>query len=242
MRALLIRCYPASWRERYGDEFASILDERPLGPFDIADILLGALDARLRMRDRRTGLTKRKGFNMSLRIGGIAAILGAAILAIAWFLGYGVVAVEDQLLWLLLVIGLGLLLVAITGLTAFQGRAYPGLSWAAFGLLTIGTIIAVVGFLGAAVGQDGFWNFGALGFLMALVGTMLFAIATYRTAALSRGAAVLLGIGAALPFLGAILGQIVLMPVAMAIFLVGWFLLGLQAIRLDSPATDPRPA
>ena len=242
MKALLIRCYPAAWRERYGDEFASILDERPLGPFDVADILLGALDARLRMRDRRAGLTERKGFNMSLRIGGIAAILGAVILATAWFLGYGLVAVEDQLLWLLLVIGLGLLLVAITGLTAFQARAHPGLSWAAFGLLTIGTIIAIVGFLGAALGRDGFWNFGALGFLMSLVGTMLFAIATYRTAALSRGAAVLLGIGAALPFVGAVLGQIALMPVAMAIFLVGWFLLGIQAIRLDSPATDPRPA
>ena len=242
MKTLLIRCYPAAWRERYGDEFASILDERPLGPFDVADVLLGALDARLRMRGRRAALTERKGFNMSLRIGGIAAILGAVILAFAWFLGYGLVAVEDQLLWLLLVIGLGLLLVAITGLTAFQARAHPGLSWAAFGLLTIGTIIAVVGFLGAALGRDGFWNFGALGFLMALVGTMLFAIATYRTAALSRGAAVLLGVGAALPFVGAILGQIVLMPVAMAIFLMGWFLLGLQAIRLDSPTTDPRPA
>ena len=128
MKALLIRCYPAVWRERYGDEFASILDERPLGPFDVADILLGALDARLRMRGRRAGLTERKGFNMSLRIGGIAAILGAATLAVTWFLGYGLVAVEDQLVWLLLVIGLGLLLVAITGLTAFQARVHPGLS------------------------------------------------------------------------------------------------------------------
>ena len=81
MKTLLIRCYPAVWRERYGDEFASILDERPLGPFDVADILLGALDARLRMRDRRAGLTERKGFNMSLRIGGIAAILAAVSLA-----------------------------------------------------------------------------------------------------------------------------------------------------------------
>jgi len=136
MKTLLIRCYPAAWRERYGDEFASILDERPLGPFDVADILLGALDARLRMRDRRAGLTERKGFNMSLRIGGIAAILAAVSLASAWFLGYGFVAVEDRFVWLLLVIGLGLLIVAIAGLTAFQGRAYPGASWAAFGLLT----------------------------------------------------------------------------------------------------------
>ena len=76
MRTLLIRCYPAAWRERYGDEFASILEERPLGPFDVADIILGALDARLRVRDRRAGVTQRKGFSMSLRIGGIAAILG----------------------------------------------------------------------------------------------------------------------------------------------------------------------
>ena len=140
------------------------------------------------------------------------------------------------------VIGLGLLLVAITGLTAFQARAYPGLSWAAFGMLVVGTIVAFIGFFGAWLGRDGFWNFGALGVLMALVGTMLFAIATYRTAALSRGAAVLLGVGAALPFLGMVLGQVMLMPVAMALFLIGWFLLGLQAIRLDSPATDPRPA
>jgi hypothetical protein len=242
MRKLLVRCYPAAWRERYGDEFEAILEERPLGPFDVADILLGALDARLRMRDRRAGLTQGKGFSMSLRIGGIAAILAAAILAIAWFLGYGFVQVEDQFLWLLLVIGLGLLLVAITGLTAFQARAYPGMSWAAFGLFTIGTIIAVVGLVGAALDRDGFWNFGALGFLMALIGTMLFAIATYRTAALSRGAAVLLGAGSVLPFVGLISGQNVLLAAALVCFLIGWFLLGVQAIRLDRPATDPRPA
>ena len=245
MRTLLIRCYPAVWRERYADEFEAILEERPLGPFDVADILLGAIDARLRLRDRRAGLNQRKGFTMSLRIGGIAAILGAATLAVAWVLGSGYVVVNDvsaALAGLLLLIGLGLLLVAIAGLTAFQARTYPGLSWVACGVLVVGTIIAFVGFFGAWLGQDGFWNFGALGFLMALVGTMLFAIATYRTAALSRGAAVLLGVGAVLPFVGGIAGQIVLMPVAIAIFLLGWFLLGLQAIRLDTPAADPRAA
>ena len=242
MRTLLIRCYPATWRERYGDEFASILDERPLGPFDVADILLGAFDARLRLRGRRAGVTQGKGFSMSLRIGGIAAILAAASLASAWLLGYGFFAVEDQLVWLLLVVGLGLLLVAITGLTAFQARAYPGLSWAAFGLLTIGTIAAVVGFVGAALGQDGFWNFGALGVLTAFVGTMLFAIATYRTAALSRGAAVLLGVGTVLPFASMVSGFYVFVVAGLVCLLVGWFLLGVQAIRLDRPATDPRPA
>ena len=50
MRSFLIRCYPARWRARYGDEFEAILEERPLGPFDVADILLGAFDAQLRLR------------------------------------------------------------------------------------------------------------------------------------------------------------------------------------------------
>ncbi len=242
MRTLLIRCYPTAWRERYGDEFASILEERPLGPFDVADIVLGALDARLRMRDRRSGLNQRKGFSMSLRIGGIAAILGAATLAIAWFLGYGFLAVDGSVAGLLLVVGLGLLLVAIAGLTAFQARAYPGLSWAAFGLLTVGTISAAIGFVGAGLGRDGFWNLGALGVLIALVGTMLFSIVTYRTAALSRGAAVLLAAGSVLPFMAMVSSFYVFVVAALVCFLLGWFVLGVQAIRIDRLATDSRPA
>ena len=242
MRTLLIRCYPATWRERYGDEFEAVLEERPLGPFDVADVLLGALDARLRMRDRRAGLTQGKGFSMSLRIGGIAAILGATALATAWFLGAGPVKVDDTLNWFMLLVGLALLVVAIAGLTAFQARTYPGLSWAACGLLTAGTIVAAIGFFGAWLGQDGFWNLGALGVLMGLVGTMLFAIATYRTAALSRGAAVLLGAGTVLPFVTMASSFYVFVVVALVCWLLGWFLLGVQAIRLDRPSTDPRPA
>jgi hypothetical protein len=243
MRALLIRCYPAVWRERYGDEFEAVLDERPLGPFDVADILLGALDARLRLRDRRAGLSQRKGFSMSLRIGGIAAILGAMSLATAWFLGSGFFAVNDTLAGFLLLLGLGLLLVAVAGLTAFQARIDPALSWAAFVLLAIGTIVAMVAFVGAAtLGGDGYWNLGTLGLLTAIFGTLLFAIVTYQTAALSRGAALLLAAGAVLPFVGMVSSLTILVVPALLCFLLGWFLLGIQAIRLDRPATDPRPA
>jgi len=243
MRTLLIRCYPAAWRERYGDEFASILDERPLGPFDVADILLGALDARLRLRDRRAGVTQRKGFIMSLRIGGIAAILGAVSLATAWFLGSGFFAVNDTFAGFLLLLGLGLLLVAVAGLTAFQARIDPALSWAAFALLAIGTIVAMVAFVGAAVlGGDGYWNLGMLGLLTAIFGTLLFAIVTYQTAALSRGAALLLAAGAVIPFVGMVTSQAILIVPALICFLLGWFILGIQAIRLDRPATDASPA
>jgi hypothetical protein len=242
MRALLIRCYPAAWRERYGDEFASILDERPLGPFDVADILLGALDARLRLRDRRAAVTQRKGFSMSLRIGGIAAILGATALATAWILGSGLVEVEDTLTWLMLLVGTAFLLIGVAGLSAFQARIDPALSWVAFALLGFGTIVALVGVVGTALGRDGFWDLGFLGLLTTLFGTLLFAIVTYQTAALSRGAAILLAAGAVIPFVGMITSQAILVVPALVCFLLGWFLLGVQAIRLDRPATDANPA
>ena len=79
MRSLLIRLYPARWRARYGDEFEAILEERPLGPFDVADILLGALDAQLRLRGRGADIHEGTGFSMSLRLGGAAAIVGAVL-------------------------------------------------------------------------------------------------------------------------------------------------------------------
>ena len=59
MTRLLLRCYPARWRARYGDEFEALLDEASLGPFDVADILLGAIDARLRLRGRNTDIGRR---------------------------------------------------------------------------------------------------------------------------------------------------------------------------------------
>lgn len=242
MKALLIRCYPAAWRERYGDEFAAVLDERPLGPFDVADILLGALDARLRFRDRRADLTERKGFTMSLRIGGIAAILGASALAVAWFLGSGLFAVNDTVAALALVVGLALLLIGVAGLSAFQARIDPTLSWAAFGFFGVGMIVAFVGFVGAWLGRDGFWDFGALGVIVALVGTLFFAILTYQTRALSRGAALLLAVGSVLPFAAMVSGQMILVAGALFCFLLGWFVLGIQAIRLDRPASDASPA
>ena len=47
MTSLLLRFFPARWRARYGDEFEALLAERPIGPFDVADVLLAAIDAHL---------------------------------------------------------------------------------------------------------------------------------------------------------------------------------------------------
>jgi hypothetical protein len=41
----LLKLYPPVWRARYGDEMASLLDERPPGARERVDLVRGALDA-----------------------------------------------------------------------------------------------------------------------------------------------------------------------------------------------------
>jgi len=47
LHRVLLRCYPAAWRERYGAEFLALLEERPPGLRHALDIISAALDARL---------------------------------------------------------------------------------------------------------------------------------------------------------------------------------------------------
>ena len=246
MTKFLIRLYPARWRARYGDEFAAILEERPLGPFDVADILLGAFDAQLRLRKVGTDIAPGRGLSMSLRIGGIAAILGAALWATSIVLGIGVVAdVEPIVPGILLIAGSLALLVALASLSAFQARVHPILSWAAVAVTAVGMIVVIVGIVGMQLFRHGYWDVFLAGILGVVVGSVLFAIATYRTEALSRGAALLLGVGSVLTipaaFAGNSLGPVPLVVTTIG-FALGWFVLGIHAIRLDRPATAPRPA
>jgi len=80
----LIRLYPAAWRQRYGDEMETLLEERPLGPFDLVDLLLGALDAHLHLRGLGHPSEHEKGITMSLRTAGIAAIVGGSFWGLTW--------------------------------------------------------------------------------------------------------------------------------------------------------------
>jgi hypothetical protein len=43
----LLRLYPLSWRERYGEEFLALISERPPSLADRVDIVRGSVDARL---------------------------------------------------------------------------------------------------------------------------------------------------------------------------------------------------
>jgi len=254
MRSLLIRLYPARWRARYGDEFEALLEERPLGPFDVADILLGALDAQLRLRGRGADFQKGTGFSMSLRLGGAGAIVGAVLFPaglIVSSLNGGSDVVPGAALMLA---GTGALLLALIGLSSFQARQHPRLIWAAFALPALGSVMSSTGVVAmAAVGDRPFvaglspWSIWILGVLATVVGSFLFALATYRTRGLPRSGAGLLAIGSAILLVLAIVttsgiwnGADEVAPTltlaGFVAFSIGWVALGWTAIRLDQPA------
>lgn len=257
MTSLLIRCYPARWRDRYGEEFAAVLADRTLGPFDVADILLGALDAHLHLRGLGAASQHGKGFAMSLRIGGYAAIVGGVLWLLvlagnainnggespAPFLGYAVVGATMMTL------------VALIGLTAFQARSHPVLTWAAFAIPAIGAVIGLLGYVLIVLTGDGDavliggispWMLGSLGVLTMVLGSVLFAVATWRARSLSRAASALLGVGAVLVVF-ALLGvsgapvpeaiAVIVVAPAIVVFPGGWVALGISALRITGPAS-----
>jgi len=183
---------------------------------------------------------------MSLRIGGYAAIIGGALTAMSIVLGIGVVIDVDPVVpGILLITGSAALIVALAGLSAFQARVHPVLSWTAAAVTLVGTFMVLVGIVGTQV--TGEWLSGAFlaGLVGVFAGSTLFAFATYRTGALSRGAAVLLGAGsvttAIAGFGGNALPPVILILAAIG-FTLGWFGLGIHAVRIDRPVTDARPA
>ena len=260
MKGLLIRLYPARWRGRYGDEFEAVLDERPLGPFDVADILLGALDARLRLRGRRDATSSTtRGFPMSLRIGGLAAIAFGVLVGVTIAGSTGILppGLEPAFQLIFFSVASLLLILALVGLSATQARAHPRLIWAAVAIPAAGAVLTLVGMLGMALFGDNAvvagvssWYFFIFGILAAFLGSALFAIATYRTGTLSRPGAALVAIGTAIPVaavlidaagLGPVGREAFVVPLAVATiacFSLGWIVLGLDALRDRRPGLE----
>lgn len=251
MTRFLIRLYPAGWRARYGEEFEALLDERPLGPFDVADILLSAFDAHLRRGGAAATGDNFRGVRMTLRNGGIAAIAGGGL----WLISLaGASSTQGAQPWIgLFVIALCALVIAIIGLSAEQGRRQPSLIWVAVALPVIGAIVSVVGWVGmATLGDQPFiagvsaWNVWALGSLLVIIGSGLFAVASLRIRTLSRGGTALLAAGAvaAISFLtglvfveglgdsGSLIGVFGIFA-----FAAGWIWIGMNAIRTDRAGT-----
>ncbi|MEX1173879.1 MAG: hypothetical protein WEG56_14885 [Chloroflexota bacterium] len=256
MIALLLRLYPARWRVRYGHEFAAVLAERPLGPFDVADVVLGAIDAHLHLRGLGAASEHAKGFPMSLRIGGYAAIVGGLL----WFLALAGNAINDgrengvPFLGLAVVLATAMTLIALIGLSAFQARRYPVLTWAAFAIPAAGAVVGLIGFVAVPLTGDSDtglvgglspWMIGSIGLLAMVLGSSLFAVATWRAHSLSRGASALLAAGGVLvvtEMLGVSGGLypeplgIVLVLAGITAFPTGWIALGISALRVTGPA------
>lgn len=80
----LLRLYPRDWRARYGEEFLSLLAERPPDVRDRVDIVRGAIDARLRPQVRGGSIEpgpEAPGASVSSRVIGVLTLLGAGL----WF-------------------------------------------------------------------------------------------------------------------------------------------------------------
>ena len=188
---------------------------------------------------------------MSLRIGGIAAVFAVSLVAVVIVLTGGHSEASENASGIALLVALAALLVALTGMSAFQARSNPWLVWTACAVTAVGMVVTFVAGVGDLVGagpRD--WRDGLLpvGAVAAVVGSALFGIATYRGSVLSRNGALALVIGPAVGLVGAIaVGQnlwelgMPLVAVGIISFLAGWFTLGVAAIRLDRTTAAFRP-
>jgi hypothetical protein len=216
------------------------------------DILLGALDAQLHLRGYGVPTKQARSLSVSLRIGGIAAIVGASLIVIVVAFTGGLPGGSETASGVALLVALAALLVALTGLSAFQARTNPWLVWVAFAITAVGTIVIfVAGITDLAGTGPRDWRDGLLpiGAVTAGFGSAAFGIATYRGSVLSRKGALALVIGPALGFSGAILVSqdlwglgMLLVFVGIVCFLAGWFTLGVAAIRLDRTSSALGPA
>lgn len=191
---------------------------------------------------------------MSLRLGGFAAMIGGALVLAGWVWSGLDPADSDPGSWVFMA-GTIALLIGLAGLSAFQARTHPTLVWAAFLLPAAGGAVMTFGIIAMLVAPDqpivgdiSGWYFFMFGLLATIAGSILFAVATYRTGALPRTGAAILGITSAVSLLSFIAGMGLggdPLPILIAGFLafpIGWVVMGLQAIRLDRPALVAGPA
>ena len=141
-------------------------------------------------------------------------------------------------------------LVALVGLSAFQSRRHPVLTWTAFVIPAIGAVLGLLGVVAIAVAGDtdstfigglSAWALATIGVTALVLGSALFAVATWLSASLSRVASALLFVGALLfvPAMGGVTGDLVppvlgylALVAAILAFPAGWITLGVSALRV----------
>jgi hypothetical protein len=244
----LLRLYPAAWQERYGEEMSRILDDRPPSPFDVADLLLGAIDAHLHLRGLGKRSEHRKGIPMSLHLAGLAAVLSGGLWA-SFFVyvstAYGGGGGGSSLLWIPLVVLAGLaLVVALAGLSGQRFRASPGATWAAVALPAGGVGMALLGLAIGALAGDFSYDEGEFGTAFLYVGLMVMLLGSLAFAAISAslGRAALIAsaaifVGAVLTLAGLFSFTLTWLAVGGLSYGVGWIGLGIDAIRRGRSTT-----
>ena len=175
--AQLIALYPRAWRERYGDEFAALLEDAGIGPRTILDVLLGAFDAHIRQRASARAAARAHN---ALIVGGkltVGTILGIALALLVWVFA---VSLEGGKVWTYLlpsptVLVVGGTLAALLISYGTSGIAsLPGL----FALAMRGPASVTGPSTAAAVaryrlGRDMFRNAGTFALLIGVVTTIL---------------------------------------------------------------------
>jgi hypothetical protein len=78
LAAALTRLYPASWRERYGEEFAALLEQCPASPRTVASTAAGAVGAWLRWPATASASARLRGALTAVLWGGLAVLAAAA--------------------------------------------------------------------------------------------------------------------------------------------------------------------
>jgi hypothetical protein len=250
--SFLVRLYPRAWRERYGDELEAVLEDRPPGPYEVTDLLFGALDAHLHLRGLGHRSEHRKGIPMSLRLAGSAAALGGGLWGLFFTMvgaEYANVGPDTGFAWILVVLVAGLLLLtALAGLSSIQFRAHSRSIWIAFLFPAAGIGIVLVGLV-SLIPAGGTASEGTLpatvlysGLCLMLIGSAVFAAVTVSTRALSRiaGAAIVVGFP---PTLVGLFGFVAAawLVVGGIVFGLGWVGLGIDAIRRDRRPVSADP-
>ena len=241
----LVRLYPAAWRDRYGDELAALLEDRPPGPFDIADILLGAIDAHLHLRGLGNRSEHRKGIPMSLRLSGSAAVI-AGVLWIVFFAIASVsyAGVDLDAAWFPVALVAGLLqLAALAGLSAFEFREHPRSVWVAFVIPALGIGLMLVAQARTLLTGDWAYEEGTGarlllgGIVLLLLGSIVFVSVSRPSRSIRRLGRIAIAIGTLIA-LPSLFGLLPSAAIALGGFLFGggWIAHGLDAVRRDGSA------
>jgi hypothetical protein len=76
--AALTRLYPASWRERYGEEFAALLEQCPASPRTVANTAAGAVGAWLRWPASAAPSARLRGALTAVLWGGLMVLVAVS--------------------------------------------------------------------------------------------------------------------------------------------------------------------